>query len=108
MISDSDPMFDNNFQINPFDQLQYQPPLDLNQNQHVNNPDNTKIRRRAVCETCNRTFSRHSDLERHAKKHQPGLVVFHCDVDNCDYKGSYRKDKLQAHVKRCHSSSEGA
>ena len=107
MISASDTMFDDDFQINAFEQLQYQPPVDLNQNQHIENPEN-KTRGRSVCETCNCTFSRHSDLERHAKKHQPGLVVFHCNVDNCEYKGSYRKDKLQAHVKRCHSSGEGA
>ncbi len=107
MISSPDPMYDTSFQVNPFDHHQFQPPVDLNQNHHVDNPDN-KVRRRAVCETCSRTFGRHSDLERHAKKHQPGLVVFHCDVDNCEYKGSYRKDKLQAHVKRCHSSGEGA
>ena len=107
MISDSDTMFDDNFQINAFDDLQFQPPVELNQSQRCNNPEN-KTRGRSVCETCNRTFSRHSDLERHAKKHQPGLVLFHCSVDNCEYKGSYRKDKLQAHVKRCHSSGEAA
>ena len=106
MNSTPGPMFDNGYLVNPFDHHQFQA-VDINRNHDVDNPDNN-IRRRAICETCNRTFGRHSDLERHAKKHEPGLVVFHCDVDNCEYKGSYRKDKLQAHVKRCHASRERA
>ena len=99
-------MFDSSYQVDPFDHQQFHP-VDISQNHGVDNPDN-HIRQRAICDTCSRTFGRHSDLERHAKKHQPGLVVFHCDVRDCEYKGSYRKDKLQAHVKRCHAPSEGA
>ena len=106
MISTPDPMFDNSYLVSPFDHHHFQP-VDISQSHHVDNPEN-QLRRRAMCDTCNRTFGRHSDLERHAKKHEPDQVVFHCHVNNCEYKGSYRKDKLQAHVKRCHSAGAGA
>lgn len=57
---------------------------------------------RPVCKTCRKSFSRPSDLDRHAKKHQPGAKIHTCSVPGCDYEGSYRKDKLTAHVKNCH------
>ena len=57
---------------------------------------------RSVCKTCHKSFSRPSDLDRHAKKHQPGARIHMCSVLGCDYEGSYRKDKLMAHVKNCH------
>ena len=57
---------------------------------------------RPVCKTCRKSFSRPSDLDRHAKKHQPGARIHMCSVPGCDYEGSYRKDKLTAHVKNCH------
>ena len=59
-------------------------------------------RARSTCTTCNKTFSRRSDMERHAKKHQPTMRIYHCSVRGCEYEGSYRKDKLEAHVKNCH------
>ena len=59
-------------------------------------------RARSTCVTCNRTFSRRSDMERHAKKYQPAMRNYHCSVEGCEYSGSYRKDKLEAHVKNCH------
>ena len=57
---------------------------------------------RSTCNTCRKSFSRPSDLDRHAKKHQPGSRAYTCSVAGCDYEGSYRKDKLTAHVKNCH------
>ena len=57
---------------------------------------------RPICKTCHKSFSRPSDLDRHAKKHQPGARIHMCSVPGCDYEGSYRKDKLTAHVKNCH------
>ena len=63
---------------------------------------------RPICPDCNQSFSRPSDLERHAKKYQPDLVTFKCHVQGCKYKGSYRKDKVQAHVKSCHPSGGAA
>ena len=57
---------------------------------------------RSVCKTCRKSFSRPSDLDRHAKKHQAGAKVHTCSVPGCDYEGSYRKDKLTAHMKNCH------
>ena len=59
-------------------------------------------RARSTCGTCNKTFTRRSDMERHAKKHQPTMRIYHCSVGGCEYEGSYRKDKLEAHVKNCH------
>ena len=57
---------------------------------------------RSTCKACRKSFSRPSDLDRHAKKHQPGSRIYTCSVAECDYEGSYRKDKLTAHVKNCH------
>ena len=57
---------------------------------------------RPVCKTCHKSFSRPSDLDRHARKHQPGARIHTCSVPGCDYEGSYRKDKLTAHMKNCH------
>ena len=56
---------------------------------------------RPRCSTCNTTFKRASDLARHEKKHQPDRP-FKCLVPGCKFKGAYRKDKLDAHVKSCH------
>ena len=58
---------------------------------------------RSTCNTCRKSFSRPSDLDRHAKKHQPGSRIYTCSIAGCDYEGSYRKDKLTAHVKNCHT-----
>ena len=56
---------------------------------------------RSVCNTCGRDFSRASDMQRHAKKH--GVAkYFQCTVAGCKYTGSYRKDKLDQHVKNVH------
>ncbi|KAK0508907.1 hypothetical protein JMJ35_008278 [Cladonia borealis] len=57
---------------------------------------------RPQCSTCKTTFKRASDLARHEKKHQ-ARRAFKCSVPGCSFKGSYRKDKLDAHVKSCHA-----
>ena len=56
---------------------------------------------RPQCSTCNTTFKRTSDLARHEKKHQADRP-FKCSVPRCRYKGTYRQDKLDAHIKSCH------
>ena len=66
-------------------------------NSAVPNTDTSRPR----CPTCNTTFKRASDLARHEKKHQPDRP-FKCLVPGCSFKGAYRKDKLDAHVKSCH------
>lgn len=58
-----------------------------------------------TCTVCNQTFTRHSDLKRHAHIHQTGSKVFKCQVEGCTY-GSYRKDKLGEHTK-CRHSAKG-
>ena len=79
----------------------------LNNSTNFTAPSATTSRQRVmkprpVCKTCRKSFSRPSDLDRHAKKHQPGARIHMCSVPGCDYEGSYRKDKLMAHVKNCH------
>lgn len=61
------------------------------------------MKTRSTCKTCRKSFTRPSDHNRHAKKHQPGARIYTCSVAGCDYEGSYRKDKLTAHVKNCHT-----
>ena len=56
---------------------------------------------RSVCNTCGRDFSRASDMQRHAKKHGVSKY-FQCEVAGCKYAGSYRKDKLDQHIKNVH------
>ena len=53
-------------------------------------------RARWPCTTCGKTFSRQSDVTRHAKKHSDKLP-FQCRFPGCEYKGSYRRDKLAQH-----------
>ena len=59
------------------------------------------VPQRPLCTQCNQPFSRQSDLDRHAKKHQPGPKEFKCNVQGCKYE-SHRKDKLREHVRRRH------
>ncbi|MCJ1455025.1 hypothetical protein MMC28_005379 [Mycoblastus sanguinarius] len=56
-----------------------------------------------TCAQCNKSFTRLSDLERHAKGHEAGPKEFQCPVGGCEYKGSYRKDKLAVHMRSCHN-----
>lgn len=62
---------------------------------------------RPKCTECNQTFGRQADLDRHAKIHQADSKVFQCQVEGCKY-SSYRKDKLNEHVKRRHQASSAA
>ena len=65
-------------------------------------PDITRLSTiRPECLACRRKFTRAADLERHAKKHRPERE-FQCTVAGCEYRGSYRKDKLKQHVKNRH------
>ena len=72
-------------------------PIQAGREPAVANTDGSRPR----CSTCNTTFKRASDLARHQKKHQDRRA-FKCLVPGCKFKGSYRKDKLDAHVKSCH------
>lgn len=100
--------------IHPFNSLaavhaaaeRYQPPLiyeDFSQatplTTRSHNPDK-KIH--SMCTKCDETFSRPADLERHAKKHLPGMKVHKCLVAGCDYEGNYWKDKLDQHFRKRH------
>jgi uncharacterized Zn-finger protein len=62
-------------------------------------------RARSTCPKCSRTFGRPSDLERHAKKYQTSSKTFQCPVPGCKYGGSYRKDKVQSHLRNRHPRS---
>ena len=62
---------------------------------------------RPTCSTCGKTFGRGSDLQRHEQKHLPNKP-FRCVVAGCGYKGSYRKDKLDQHVRIRHQSAHSA
>ena len=55
-----------------------------------------------TCLECNRAFERKGDLKRHAKIHQPDSKNFRCVAAGCEY-SSYRKDRLDDHVKRLHT-----
>ncbi|KAM0796002.1 hypothetical protein BDR22DRAFT_893691 [Usnea florida] len=66
--------------------------------------DGPPIQQRALCTQCPRTFSRLSDLERHAKKHLPGPKEFKCHAHGCKYE-SHRKDKLVEHMRRRHPAA---
>ena len=58
-------------------------------------------RPRWVCENCDKTFGRSSDMQRHAQKHS-GVLQYRCNVVGCSYPGSYRQDKLEQHRRNCH------
>jgi len=59
-------------------------------------------RPRSTCLVCKKTFSRVSDLRRHANKHDPESRKHFCHVEGCKYSGSYREDKIISHMKNCH------
>ncbi len=62
---------------------------------------------RHTCPECNRAFKRKGELKRHAKKHQADSKVFRCVAAGCEY-SSYRKDKLDDHVKHRHAVTASA
>lgn len=55
-----------------------------------------------TCAHCGQQFRRIPDLNRHVKSHDPAKLVHKCSVQGCNYKGSYRKDKLTEHMKKRH------
>jgi len=57
---------------------------------------------RSICNICKRTFLRASDLHRHSYKHMLDGDVHECLISECDYKGSYRSDKLVSHIRNRH------
>ena len=59
----------------------------------VKGPDG---RARWPCTNCSKTFSRPSDVTRHAKKHS-GELPYQCSAPGCKFKGTYRSDKLVQH-----------
>ena len=63
-----------------------------------------QISQRPSCPECDQTFSRQSDLERHAKNHQSGPKEFKCHAQGCKYE-SHRKDKLVEHMRRRHPAA---
>lgn len=57
---------------------------------------------RSICVICKKTFSRASDLRRHSYNHMLDGDVHECLISECDYKGSYRSDKLVSHIRNRH------
>lgn len=57
----------------------------------------------ATCLICSKSFKRIADLARHARSHHSNRPAHPCTVPGCDYKGSYRKGKLQWHIRNYHT-----
>lgn len=61
----------------------------------LNGPDG---RRRWLCTTCGKTFSRPSHMARHEKKHSMQFPYpYQCLAPGCKYPGTYSEDKLAKH-----------
>ena len=56
---------------------------------------------RYPCLCCDKTYGRRGDMERHARKHQ-AVRQYQCPVQGCEYKGNYRKDKVNQHIENRH------
>lgn len=72
--------------------------LDIQVRKEASKETQTKAHR---CLYCDQTYSRHPDLMRHQKSHFPAQI--HCPYPGCD-KSFTRKDKLNDHWRRWHSS----
>ena len=60
---------------------------------------------RIPCLECGQTFARKSDLQRHARKHDPNVAKLSCTFADCPYvgeKGFLRADKLRSHARNVH------
>lgn len=66
----------------------------------------TALGPRHTCPVCHKTYSRLSDLKRHAAKHRAGPKEFNCPATGCrrhiGNRGFTRKDKMKDHVKNKH------
>ena len=56
---------------------------------------------------CFKSYSRHSDMRRHALSHNTAAPLFFCRYAGCrrGMRGFVRKDKLMAHIKAVHGGS---
>lgn len=62
-------------------------------------------------QSCLRSFKRKADLSRHTRIHSPSSSLLLCPIPGCDrgrVTGFYRKDKLQAHLRRMHGRKGGS
>lgn len=57
---------------------------------------------RHVCATCRKTFSRPSDMRRHALKYNSSAQRYDCQFPGCRARGFLRTDKLMDHVRNMH------
>lgn len=62
---------------------------------------------RPTCTKYNSSFGCQSDLEHHGKVHQANSEIFRSAAAGCEY-GSYRKDRLNEHIKRRHQALRAA
>ena len=63
-------------------------------------PTSQSVNGRYLCSACGKDFGRRGDMEHHAKKHSSTVIP--CPVQGCEYKGHYRKDKVNQHIKNRH------
>ena len=58
------------------------------------------------CSICGSSCPRERDLKRHAKLHDPEPRSWYCKIAGCEtMKGLKRKDKLMAHIRKCHPTA---
>lgn len=62
---------------------------------------------RPTCTKYNSSFGCQSDLEHHDKVHQATSEIFRSAAAGCEY-GSYRKDRLNEHIKHRHQALRAA
>jgi hypothetical protein len=65
----------------------------------VSQPSVGATRRQPICAHCFKTFTRHSDLRRHARSHDPNAPRISCPFQGCG-KDFPRNDKLAEHRRR--------
>ena len=60
-----------------------------------------------ICIYCGAQFRRNPDLRRHLRSHDPTKRIYHSHHPGCNYKGSYRRDKLADHHEKRHPGPFG-
>ena len=58
-----------------------------------------------LCPHCRKPFARQSDMQRHARKHDPAATKLSCRVAGCIHVGQsgfLRADKLRSHMRNAH------